>query len=100
MEVVQKILARFPEISPAWLMLGEGAMLKGLEPGSSKNLEVTSKPEPAKDSDEKPERKEKVQEIKSATSAPLIPNPSEEKQLVKVILFYSDGSFENFGNSL
>ncbi len=99
LEVVQKILARFSEISPEWLLLGQGEMLKRLD--ENRATEATSSIETLetqKSSEElhSAQRNEKVQLPNSQIKGVKQQLASEERKVIKVILLYSDGKFESF----
>lgn len=67
-EVLQKILTQFSEISASWLLMGEGEMLKNKKPKS----------------------------VQDQSNEPKI---SFNKSIKKIVIFYSDNSFENFNPS-
>ncbi|KAA3438340.1 hypothetical protein [Rufibacter hautae] len=99
LEVVQKILSRFPEVSALWLISGEGEMLNGLamDPGSSQERKV----QPFLDAHEvKTSRigqiKHEVQksDVMKKVQDEILFSPKRE--VVKVMLLYSDGSFESY----
>ncbi|WP_460892664.1 helix-turn-helix domain-containing protein [Rufibacter soli] len=96
LEVVQKILTRYPDLSPAWLLLGEGQMLKGLEQEPVVISGSDGVSESPIEEEKAPKQKEKVQEGKKGSASLDQASSVDGKQLVKVILLYSDGSFENF----
>jgi DNA-binding XRE family transcriptional regulator len=64
-EVLQKILKRFPEVSPNWLLLGQGSI-----------FDTSSAP----------------LESSKTTQA----NSSINKNIDKIVVFYSDNSFEEY----
>jgi DNA-binding XRE family transcriptional regulator len=64
-EVLQKILRRFPEVSVSWLLLGQGAM-------DDTNLAPSSSQAPKENT---------IEKIKS---------------IDKIVVFYSDNSFEEY----
>ncbi|WP_210488683.1 helix-turn-helix domain-containing protein [Rufibacter aurantiacus] len=99
LEVVQKILTRFPEISPSWLLLGQGEMLSKLgetkkshAPGTS----LSETPANLKPQEALPAGLSKVQTGNLEGKAPEKSKTGIQRQLTKVLLFYSDGTFESF----
>lgn len=96
LEVVQKILKRFSEVSPVWLLLGEGEMLKELE---IQSVSINSHQAGAFLPEEDATRNvlhDKVQIGERAAVKVKHDSISGNKVLKKVILCYSDGSFESF----
>ena len=92
-EVITKILKKFSEISPDWLLFGRGEMLRSgtssasgnrpgllFEPQSSSKNPVNIQP----DTPKKNESKEVI----------YIEKPP--KTIEKIMIFYSDNSFETF----
>ncbi|MGC6470923.1 MAG: helix-turn-helix domain-containing protein [Flavobacteriales bacterium] len=67
-EVLQKILTQYSEISASWLLMGEGEMLKNKKPKS----------------------------VQDQSNEPKI---LLNKSIKKIVIFYSDNSFENFNPS-
>lgn len=74
LEFVLKVLAAFPEVELYWLLNGKGIFPKPVE------IEKTT-PTPSKQNIPK--------QIKSITDSP-------QKKIERIVIFYSDGSFENF----
>jgi len=75
LDFVLKVLSSFPEVELYWLLNGKG------EFPSSKNLENAKS--------ETPELK-----IEDTISSEM----KNEKEIERIIIFYSDGSFKNFQN--
>ncbi|WP_210464724.1 helix-turn-helix domain-containing protein [Rufibacter roseolus] len=99
LEVVQKILTRFPEISPSWLLLGQGEMLSKL--GETKNFpppEISLPETPAnlKPQEALPAGLSKVQTGNLEGKVSEKSKTVLQRQVTKVLLFYSDGTFESF----
>ncbi len=103
-EFIQKIIRYYPQISPDWLIMGEGIMWRE-KPGLNSLKEVPGTemfPEPQqtlaiKDEESGPYRvspkfKKKPEEEKLA---PDIEHPVEPG-LEKIVLFYTDGTFRVF----
>ena len=73
LEFIQKVLAQFPKVSADWLISGKTAVLENpiAEPF---------------------QQEEKLKNPPSPT--PQIPNPTTSRQIKKILIFYSDNSFE------
>ncbi|RBP33036.1 helix-turn-helix protein [Oceanihabitans sediminis] len=84
LDFVMKVLSQFPEVDLYWLMNGKGSF-----PSESKKVE---KPV----SVEKKEISTNKEKIEIPTS---ISNSSNGKKIERIVIFYSDGSFQNFENS-
>jgi transcriptional regulator with XRE-family HTH domain len=90
LEFVQKILARFPEVNPEWILNGKGEMLKS---GASPETGALPFDHPVKEVEE-------VQEPMKKES-PRLPvrkriQDSEEKQVEKIIYLYKDKTFREY----
>lgn len=78
LDFVLKVLSSFPEVELYWLMNGKGnfpSTMKDSTAKKSSNVEQTSN--------------SKKKEL----------TPSKEKSIDRIVIFYSDGSFQNFENS-
>ncbi|MBC3540197.1 helix-turn-helix domain-containing protein [Rufibacter sediminis] len=99
LEVVQKILSRYTEIAPKWLLSGEGDMLTLLaekdatshvedQPSDPINRNGIILGDVQKDG--------KVPELIVSSGESATSENENKKKVVKVILLYSDGSFESY----
>lgn len=114
-ELLQKILLRFPRISPDWLLLDKGPMYRDAEPAgaaptSDRAPEPRAKvPEPATPAEDlfAPRPTDRAASPTSAvSSAPasslssaesFLPKTSNRSATVKrVVIFYDDNSFEAY----
>ena len=89
LDVLQRVLNRFRTISSDWLILGVGSMyrLRGEVP---ENALFDIKPiEPKKEAEE-PADKRPAEKQENAPAVALTP----PKTVEKVVIFYSDGTFE------
>ncbi|MFD2823612.1 helix-turn-helix domain-containing protein [Lacinutrix iliipiscaria] len=75
LDFVMKVLSYFPEVELYWLMNGKGNF-----PSEAKTVE-------------------KVEKIEMAPKSIQSKNSSSEKEIDRIIIFYKDGSFQNFENS-
>lgn len=98
LEVVQKIIQRFPEVSPGWLITGEGEMLID---NSSRPL--ASAKRQGNQISIQSGKNEAGAEGKANLSDAADENPElgkePKKTLVTVMLLYSDGSFDSYSPS-
>jgi len=78
LEFVLKTLSSFPEVELYWLLNGTGSFPSEAGSESEINTPIDSQ---AKTTPEK-----------------LIQAPDENKEIERIIIFYSDGSFKNFQN--
>lgn len=91
LEFVMKVVKNFPEVELYWLLNGKGKF--PADSGSSNETDPATKKEP-------------IQEPVSGTeiSKPVTPSPSlpisgkPGKQIQKIVIFYTDGSFDAFEN--
>ncbi|RNI27850.1 XRE family transcriptional regulator [Rufibacter immobilis] len=99
LEVVQKILSRFTEVSPQWLLLGQGEMLKELDRDSLQIKQEYDHVSPVGGALEVAQEVDNIQKVESpkATPSTLVQEP--QRHLVKVILLYSDGKYESYNPS-
>ena len=78
LDFVLKVLSSFPEIELYWLMNGKG--------------KFPSEAKPVNESVEDPK------DVESKTSPLQLPS-TEHKSIERIVIFYTDGSFQNFENS-
>jgi len=91
LEFIQKILSRFPEINPEWMLNGNGEMLKnGILPETGTlQLEKSSL-------NGKKEQQEHVKLLPSRTVARKKDIPAGERQVEKIIYLYKDQTFREY----
>ena len=94
LDVLTKILTRYPEVSPDWLLFGQGAMFREAQPQNADNISGESSlfSENRQDSGlgmvqnaDKPIEKETVITIEKPAKA-----------ISKIMVFYSDSTFDTF----
>lgn len=81
LDIIQKILMRFPRVNSEWLMLGIGKMFK------DENSTILI---------EEPKNEKKIEHF-SIDQEPIL--KSESKKIEKILIFYDDKSFEEFHKS-
>ncbi len=90
---IEKLLLTFPDLNARWLLTGKGQMTNG---PIQENSDISSyNPQIASDGKRSKEVSDKIQqsERRSEVAATI---KSTESILVKVILLYSDGSFNSY----
>lgn len=98
LDFVMKVLHTFEEVTIEWLVDGKGEFPKSLTPSTPSLSSVESEKVDlfSERTDEKPQEKEFPDVLPNTSEkAPITINHSD-KQLIKVILLYSDGSFDAF----
>ena len=92
LDFVMKVLSHFPEVELYWLMNG-----KGIFPKENKNEEKIQEIEKV-EKKALPSKNENV-EISNSRSSTSSINSSSDKKIERIVIFYTDGSFQNFDNS-
>ena len=100
LDVVTKILGKYPDINSDWLMFGREPMFQSEKPviqTSLFNEPVINPPEES----EKPEYREEI-ELKPPLEVPkptiteeVVREKNDSKKISKIIIFYSDNTFES-----
>lgn len=83
LDFVLKVVQQYPEVNLYWLLNGKGTFPAEKETANSPTLDF-----PQEISKEKLEKDEVVSNFKSM---------SKKLEPVKIVIFYSDGTFESFG---
>ncbi len=83
LEVMKRIMERYPTLNPEWLIAGRGEMWRTV-PGEQAGLFDTLPP----DAQEKPIRTPQKEE-------PQIP-AAPSKQIKNIVVYYTDGTYEEF----
>ena len=84
LEVMKRIMDRYPTLNPEWLIAGRGEMWRTV-PGNEPGLFDAQAPDP-KEKAARPATKEEPQVI---AAAPL-------KQIKNIVVYYTDGTYEEF----
>ncbi|MDR1746935.1 MAG: helix-turn-helix domain-containing protein [Tannerella sp.] len=103
--VIKKILQRYPDISPDWLLLGVGEMRRGVHspappPDGEPDL-FDSPPSPVPSTAKILPKKSQSPEVISALvspqnphTKPVMPSGKPERKIERIMIFYSDRTFE------
>lgn len=94
LDFVMKVVKNFPEVELYWLLNGKGNFPSSIDSTSEAQNEQKKSSVPANehvaDSDPKPQ--------KSPFPIPQISENKSQKQIHKIVIFYTDGSFDAFEN--
>ncbi len=86
LEVMKRIMERYPTLNPEWLILGNGDMWR-TPPGQEAGLFDRLAPD-AVNKSARPATKEEPQVLPAAPS----------KQISRIVVYYTDNTFEEFSN--
>ena len=87
LDVLQKILTHFPRVNATWLVTGK-------EPGSqTKSITEESNDEQKPTTDQIKDEDTPTYGVKKELT-----KPTSEKELISIVKFYSDGSFQEFNS--
>jgi transcriptional regulator with XRE-family HTH domain len=100
-EFIQKILSRYRQVNPEWLILGSGNMLKTIRQGElfqmNEILPPTPQPEPQKMEPEKVKVDEKsTDNTENELVNSIIASGKNSVVLERIVLFYSDNTFKTY----
>ncbi len=96
-EFIQKFLMKFPTVNPDWFILGKGKPLR--EHSTSQAMPLPSSPE---NLFSEPERQEQLEQESVPGLGPetddisQLPDKNKNKEVRRITLFYSDGTFQEF----
>lgn len=97
LEFLQKVLASYPEINALWLISGEGSFTNSLRSQSTLFDEIEPKKQKTKVVSKFTKKTTPLESNIQNSIEPLLEiNP--EKQVEKVIIFYSDKTFSSYSN--
>ncbi|MFB9053733.1 helix-turn-helix domain-containing protein [Formosa undariae] len=92
LDFVMKILTTYPEVELYWLLNGKGTF--PVETKKSNTPDLFSD-----DDKQAPEAKASNKTISNSIPNPVL-NSDPSKQIERIVIFYTDGSFKNFENSI
>lgn len=84
LEVMKRIMERYPTLNPEWLIAGRGDMWRTV-PGQEPGLFDAQAPDPQ----EKRTRTAQKEEPQQVVAAP-------PKQIKNIVVYYTDGTYEEF----
>ena len=84
LEVMKRIMERYPTLNPEWLIAGRGEMWR-TEPGKDPGLFDAQAPDP-KERAARPAQKEEEPQIPAAPS----------KQIARIVVYYTDNTYAEF----
>lgn len=87
LEVMKRIMERYPTLNPEWLIAGRGEMWRTV-PGQEPGLFDAQAPDPQ----EKRARALQKEEPQQVVAAPL-------KQIKNIVVYYTDGTYEEFSRN-
>lgn len=105
LEFVMKVIDLFPEINLYWLLDGKGSFLKEKEVAITSNFEgTTPAPMPEKVVDQPrtlfyQEENNEHRETEFSAAANLFSQKQQGKSIEKIVLLYSDGTFDEYKSS-
>ena len=88
LEVMKRIMERYPTLNPEWLIAGRGEMWR-TEPGKEPGLFDAQAPDPK----EKAPRAAQKEEPQVVPAAP-------PKQIKNIVVYYTDGTYQEFTPTL
>lgn len=95
LEVLQKVLARYRNISTEWLILGVGAMYNGKFDSQTDNLVNSIDSDTSQeDKFQLPLQTKSPARSSKAETSTTIPMVAPDKKITRILVFYSDGTFE------
>lgn len=105
-DFIEKMLRKFPELNAEWLILGKGSMYKELHMPSLFNVPIV---ENVDKTEETPQNAASTASAEAGKSIPLLASDKQaiaettttqsDRKLERVLLCYSDGSFEVFDSN-
>lgn len=102
LDIVTKILETYSDISPDWLMFGKGPMKKGNTPiqqGLFEELDEekeSTSAVPAESISKSLNQPKEINPIVTEIAPIAIKNSLPDKRIAKIMVFYSDNTFETF----
>ena len=85
LDVIKKIMERYPTLNPEWLIAGRGEMWR-TEPGKEPGLFDAQAPDP----------KERVARNTQKEEPQILAAPP--KQIKNIVVYYTDGTYEEFSS--
>ncbi|MCM1030004.1 MAG: helix-turn-helix domain-containing protein [Oscillibacter sp.] len=97
-DLLVSIAKAFPDISMDWLLTGEGEMYNSSKnKGETESVKSTTlNPETKESNESQQEYRAMAQKLPSPEIAAMVPPIPQQKELKRIILFFTDGSFEDY----
>ncbi len=99
-DFIEKLLSKYPKLNPDWLLLGQGPMYRKVEELNNKSDSVTENSGLFSGQLGNTQNKENdtiVTNVKTFDNDDfMLESIHEEKQIEKIIILYSDGTFRDF----
>lgn len=103
-QFISKLLETYPEINAKWLIMGSGNMLENqnsdqVQPQPQSQPQLFDKAEPVdhlKKDDKEMDDISVPQQLLSSFNAP-VSSPEPTKEIEKIVVFYSDQTFKEYG---
>lgn len=100
-DFIEKILIKFPDISPEWLILGKGNMYRNSIQANLFENPLASEPDlltpPKNDVLEKPILSSEKEQVIAKTEVPYpLENAIKGKSIERVLVFYKDRTFSEY----
>ncbi len=100
LDIISKILERFQDVNSDWLLFGKGSMYKthsSIQPGLFDQLENSGFAEEQNANLKKEqEQSVKLSAISFEEEKPLKKSKESDKKISKILIFFSDNTFETF----
>ena len=94
-EFIESVAKRYPSLNIEWFITGKGKMYKSASEAPAAQVSPAAASEmPAEDL-----FADRVEPIKSITLDKPRQNPIKEKSISKILVFYTDGTFEEYNNN-
>jgi len=101
---IQKVLQTFPKVNSRWLITGEGNMessgpitSKIVEKDLFSSIEILNRePVPKSRTESEPVREQRIEKVEVQAQSRKVRQESSSKNIVRVLLFYDDNTFEDF----
>lgn len=99
LDVVTKILHRYPQINPDWLLLGKGEMLRDNTPAMEPADNIAKNPpqiQVVPEGHQKLPFQESRKELENSEKTWAVSVEKSSKTVSKIMVFYSDNTYDTF----
>ena len=101
LDVMTKILHRYPQINPDWLLLGKGEMLRDNTPAMEPANNIAKNPpqiQVVPEGHQELPFQESRKELENSEKTWAVSVEKSSKTVSKIMVFYSDNTFETFSS--